>query len=452
MKMRKILTLAAVVAMTVPISARAEERDSVRAFYFGNSLLENTMVGLHPLLGESAGKSWTYATAGAAGVPAWCHMDRMMDPENKHSKQWNAYENPEAMVVQLFAGPGLHHVTTEMWGNTTFDEPLDVGDVNACAYLIKRLLARNPKGRAYIYTPWAALPGVKEVQERVADELQQSLKYKDLQRAEIMKKHVKESLVFHEQLEPLRMAFDYEAAWMTTNYIFEAATPEERQRYKKYSGVLRTMKDNVTVAAMAQGAGVSEDQFQADMKRLRITEKDLRESAGDGSFFSEFVNGWPHTHSRIHAWTVMKELSELFPDMVKEKRLGIIPAGDVFLEIDRQIKAGKMPGLVSAGQFICNGVHIRGGLPRYAVAATFYAVLFEADPHKLDWQPFQDRENYEKSKQRFKEYVHMPDVGVILDITEERAQVVNDAIWKVVNEHPYVPFSSTYGAAPANLN
>ena len=438
-----VATLAAVAAAIAP--ARGAERDAVRAFYFGNSLLENATPGMHPLLGESAGKKWVYGTAGAAGVPAWVHMNRMMDPQNKHSLRWNAFENPEAMVVQLFAGPGLSHVTTEMWGNTKFDKPLDVGDVNSCAYLIDRLLQRNPQGRAYIYTPWAPLPGVKEVRERIAREMEESLKRKGMQRDEIMK-YIKETDAFEEELDPLRKAFDYEAAWLTTDYIFDAATVEERERFTKYSGGLRTLKNNATIASLAQAAGVPEDKLKADMERLRITEEDLKENAGDGSFFGQFVNGWPHTHSRAHAWAVMKALTERYPEMWKQKRLGIIPAGDVFLEIDRRIKAGDMPGLVSAGEFICNGVHIRGGLPRYTVAATFYAVLFEADPHELDWKPFDDRENYEKSKERFGEYVHMPDVGVLLDITPERAKTVNDAIWEVVTHHPYVPFSDAYGS------
>jgi len=34
-------------------------------------------------------------------------------------------------------------------------------------------------------------------------------------------------------------------------------------------------------------------------------------------------------------------------------------------------------------------------------------------------------------------YVHQPDLAVHLDITAERAKVVNDTLWEVVKDHPY---------------
>jgi hypothetical protein len=162
---------------------------------------------------------------------------------------------------------------------------------------------------------------------------------------------------------------------------------------------------------------------------------------GGASLFGEYVNGWPRTHSRKHMYSLMDALIAKHPEMWKQGRLGMVPVGDVFLEIDRRIKEGKVPGMVNVGDFSADGGHIRSGLPRYAVAATHYAVLFRDKPHHLDWRIFQDRSNYEKSKERFKEYVHIPDLGVHLDITPERAAAVNDAIWSVVAGHPYTQVS-----------
>jgi hypothetical protein len=134
-------------------------------------------------------------------------------------------------------------------------------------------------------------------------------------------------------------------------------------------------------------------------------------------------------------WAVMDGLIEKFPELWKEGRLGMVPVGDVFLELDEKMRAGEMPGLVNIGEYSADGGHLRSGLPRYTLAATYYAVLFREHPDNVDWKIFQDRSNYDSGKFGF--YVHQPDLAVHLDIASERAKVVNDTIWEVVSEHPY---------------
>ncbi len=408
--------------------------DEVNAFYFGNSLTENTMVGLHPLLGKSAGKTWNYDMAGAPGVPSWFHMHRFMnDPEYRQVKTF-ADAKIDAMVVLIFGGEGLSFTTQTMWGNTKFDRPTDVGDVAACSYLIDRLLEKNPQGRALIYTPWPGMPGVGEIMKRVKREMEQSLKNQGLSREEIMRA-VKAADISHEQMEPLRRAMDYAGLWLTEEYIPESATVEERARYSKYSSAMRAADAEMTAAGLAAAAGVATEQVLADLKRIRRDESALK--TGGQALFGEFVNGWPRTHSRKHMYRLMDALIAKYPGLWKEGRLGMVPVGDVFLEVDKRIKAGQVPGLANVGEFLTDGIHIRSGLPRYTLAATHYAVLFRDQPHHLDWKLFQDRSNYEESEKRFREYVHIPDLGVHMDITPERAKAVNDAIWDVVGKHPY---------------
>jgi len=134
-------------------------------------------------------------------------------------------------------------------------------------------------------------------------------------------------------------------------------------------------------------------------------------------------------------WAVMDGLIEKFPELWKERRLGMVPVGDVFLELDKRMRAGKVPGLVNIGEYSADGGHLRSGLPRYTLAATYYAVLFREHPRNLDWRIFQDRSNYKSGKFGF--YVHQPDLAVHLDITSERAEIVNDTIWEAVKDHPY---------------
>jgi len=137
---------------------------------------------------------------------------------------------------------------------------------------------------------------------------------------------------------------------------------------------------------------------------------------------------------------VMEGLKKSFPELWHEGRLGMIPVGDVFLELDKKMKAGEVPGIINIGEYSADGGHLRSGLPRYTLAATYYAVLFREHPGKVDWKIFQERSNYESGKFGF--YVHQPDLAVHLDITPDRAAVVNDTIWSVVKDHPYTAATS----------
>ena len=64
---------------------------------------------------------------------------------------------------------------------------------------------------------------------------------------------------------------------------------------------------------------------------------------------------------------------------------------------------------------------------------------------KLDWKIYADRANYENRESLAQgklnmiggHYVHVPDLGTHVEITEERARVINDTIWEVVTKHPY---------------
>lgn len=143
--------------------------------------------------------------------------------------------------------------------------------------------------------------------------------------------------------------------------------------------------------------------------------------------------------SRDHDYQLMDRLKEKFPAMWREGRLELIPAGDVFLALDRRMRAGEMPGLKGIGDYYTNGVHIRSGLPRYTVAATFYAVIFRDRPHNLDWRVYNDRSAYMNKPQGTPGWwiCCEKDLGVHLEITPGRAAIVNDTIWKVVGDHPY---------------
>jgi hypothetical protein len=141
------------------------------------------------------------------------------------------------------------------------------------------------------------------------------------------------------------------------------------------------------------------------------------------------------TASRDHDYQLMEALKRQFCELWQEGRLRLIPAGDVFFALDRKFRAGAAPGISRIGDYFTNGVHIRSGCPRYTVAATFYATLFHDKPHNLDWKVYNDQSTH---LNKGKWICCEKDLGVHLEITSERAKIINDTLWEVVSNHPYL--------------
>lgn len=173
-------------------------------------------------------------------------------------------------------------------------------------------------------------------------------------------------------------------------------------------------------------AGLSEEQMEVFRKKFDYEKAWLADY--------DPANPKGKTHTRAHMYAVMEGVKKNLPDLWSEGRLGMIPVGDVFLAIDKKMRSGAVPGLENIGQYYSNG-HLRAGLPRYTLAATFYAVLFRDHPQRLKYQMYDDIGNFAAGK--FGYYVHQPDLGQKVDITPERAKIVNDTIWEVVTHHPH---------------
>jgi len=72
-------TIGILATLLFTLGARADEIKELNAYYFGNSYTGNTMPGLHPLLGSSAGKQWKVHACINPGVPIWTHTKKLMD-------------------------------------------------------------------------------------------------------------------------------------------------------------------------------------------------------------------------------------------------------------------------------------------------------------------------------------------------------------------------------------
>ncbi len=139
---------------------------------------------------------------------------------------------------------------------------------------------------------------------------------------------------------------------------------------------------------------------------------------------------WLHENARSKDYhdRLFAALKEKFPQLHEDGRLRVIPVADIFLELHRKAKAGRFDGIKDIGEYYSDVQHIPGGLPRYTVAAAFYACLFEEPPNKLEWRIYNDASRYGDDKHH--------DSLPILEITPERMEVVHETIWEVICRHP----------------
>lgn len=137
-------------------------------------------------------------------------------------------------------------------------------------------------------------------------------------------------------------------------------------------------------------------------------------------------------------------LKARFPDLWEEGRLQMIPVGDIWMALHRKMKVGAFPGYTDIEDFYTDIQHIRIGLARYSVAASFYAVMFRDNPANLDWTIYNDKEAFVTKYDRELGYDLNHDKGELLEITPETARIVNQTIWEVVQAHPYVNFDEEH--------
>jgi hypothetical protein len=382
MLMRKttVTTRAALATCLLSASALVADADTLKAFYFGNSYLENSVPWFHPALARSAGHEMAVQTQIGPGWQVWMHVDTFYKKPDGAKKTLREGDW-DAVVLQHF---GTHPLLQENVRSTVFHNqepfpaPRDVSDFASAGVIIDTFLTNHPhRGRAFIYNSWPGITGADEFRQRVRDEAEKSFTALGLSREEVLKQ-VKERKPTLAEMTPWLKAFSFESEWLA-KYRPNRETPHESK----------------------------------------------------------------HSHSRDYVWSLMELLKMKYPKLWEEGRLALIPTGDVFLALDKKMRAGRVPGIENVGFFSRDGGHIRAGLPRYTVAATWFAVMFREHPGKLDATIYNHLENYRNENLNKLPgkigpgYVHWPDLGELLEITPERKKIVDDTVWEVVSEHPY---------------
>ena len=99
---------------------------------------------------------------------------------------------------------------------------------------------------------------------------------------------------------------------------------------------------------------------------------------------NKYTGGWDNTNEgREYFELLTKELRK--NNLNLKKPVLMIPVGDVLLELDKQMKTGKVKGYKTIWQFYKDGIHM-GPNGAYVVACTFFATIAKQSPEGLPYE------------------------------------------------------------------
>jgi len=131
----------------------------------------------------------------------------------------------------------------------------------------------------------------------------------------------------------------------------------------------------------------------------------------------KYTGKWDGSNeTRNYFEQLTKALRDAYPKL--EKPVLMIPVGEVLFELDKRIKAGKVPGLESIEALYVDGIHFNN-VGAFIAGTTFYATMFKTDPRGIDTRAYGPGKS-EKDK----------------PIAPELAKAVQDVVWEVVSTHP----------------
>jgi hypothetical protein len=151
-----------------------------------------------------------------------------------------------------------------------------------------------------------------------------------------------------------------------------------------------------------------------------------KDKAKDGSltldyrakWLRKYTGGWDGTEETIYYFEkLVGEFREIYKGRAKPMLL--VPVGDVLLELDGRMRAGKVPGHSDIAQVYVDGIHFNN-VGSYVVGTTFYATLFRVDPRGLTAEPYNEKLDPEKDRW----------------IDVKLAAAIQETVWEVVSRHP----------------
>ena len=162
-----------------------------------------------------------------------------------------------------------------------------------------------------------------------------------------------------------------------------------------------------------------------------------RDKAKDGSLSLDYRAKWLRKYTG--GWDGTNETRDYFEKFVaglrdaykgRAKPMLLVPVGDVLLELDGRMRAGKVPGYSDIAQVYMDGIHFNN-VGSYVVGTTYCATIFRHDPRGLTAEPYNEKLDPQKDRR----------------IDEMLAKAIKEAVWEVVSRHTLAGVRS----APAGL-
>lgn len=138
---------------------------------------------------------------------------------------------------------------------------------------------------------------------------------------------------------------------------------------------------------------------------------------------------YKHWRTRDYTEQVFEGIKANFPNLWNSGRLHHLPGGELFYQLNQKMKAGQFPGIRTITDFYTDVQHVRAGAANYSVAALFYTGIFRDHAGKLDYTIYNDQSRYGADRSH--------DFGEVIEITPERARIINDTIWELLRDHPH---------------
>jgi len=350
--------------------------DAMRTFYFGNSLTQSSRPEMHAELAETAGKDWTTAAFLGAGWQSWQHRNEL----------FRAIGRPLGDSVQSLAARG--------------DLTIDLEPGATPAFHL----------RPYLSEDWDAIliqifGSAKDqaVSEKWGQNFDEPINVGDV---------VAASDLIHHFLKknPEGEVFIY-TVWPP----MEPGTVPPDEQLPEWAKEMKAKKGKIRTAEFPDREGFNYAEHWAS-PYLGDHEKPWT------------LADYPHWRTRDYSEQVFEGIKENFPDLWKSGRLHHLPGGELFFRLNEKMEAGEFPGIDSITEFYTDVQHVRAGAADYSVAALFYTGFFGEKPDDLNYAIYNEQARYGEDGSH--------DFGEVLEITPERAAIINETVWELLQEHP----------------
>lgn len=352
------------------------------SYYFGNSLTGSTYPEGHGDLGASVGKSWDAIAKLGAGWQLWQHRyelyvgadlgdlangDYTLDP----SQQGDSVE-----LLDKFVSMPWEVMVMQAFGNVLWDETVQAGEEKFDITFEETTNVGDPQS---------------------ADDL----------------------MAAYLALNPEGRVFLYTNWYGMPHGIVPPYNqwPDWTDTYAKV---------NELVPGEISNEFPDRDAFVYDTKHFDFYQVESPPWFNDRNWTRDYHN------------QLFEELTIRYPQLWSQGRLSAIPLAEVFRRLDRIYQSGGDPemGNPTVGEkitriadFYADALHVKGGMAQFTCAASFYAALHGEHPGELDWNLYNNPDNWGDDPTH--------DATPLLLITEDRAAQVCDVIWDVLTSHPY---------------